>query len=42
MDDRRVDGDDIADIAELGIAGRGRDEPGVLAGQPDRERAHER
>ncbi len=37
MDDGRVDGYDIADIAELGIAGRGRDEACVLAGEPDRE-----
>ncbi len=38
MDDGRIDGDDIAYIAEPGVASRRGDEPCVLAGQPDGER----
>ncbi len=38
MDDGRVYGADIADVAELRIASRRGDEPGVLAGKPDGER----
>ena len=34
-----VHGGDVADEAELGVAGAGDDEPGVLARQPDGERA---
>ena len=35
----RVDRRDVADEAELGVADVGGDEPGVLARQPDGQRA---
>ena len=39
MQDRRVDGDDVADVAELGVAGGGGDETGVLTREADRDRS---
>ena len=38
-EDRRVDHLDVADEAERGVPGRGGDQVGVLARQPDRQRA---
>ena len=35
VEDRRVDRGDVADEAELGVAGDGPDQPGVLAADAD-------